>query len=120
MSHSNNPAAFLDGDGDLLDDFEAEAFEGGDVHGGVGEQADALDAEVGEDLSAEADGAEDAAGAGLGGFAGAEFAVEDEAAGLRGIDVAGRDDAAGGKGCVKRFRIWRLWSMAKPREVLWR
>ncbi len=40
-------AALFDGDGDLLDDFEAEAFEGGDVHGGVGEEADALDAEVG-------------------------------------------------------------------------
>jgi len=35
--------ALFDGDGDLLDDFEAEAFQGGDVHGGVREQADALD-----------------------------------------------------------------------------
>ncbi len=60
-----NARALFDGDGDLLDDFEAEAFEGGDVHGGIGEQADALDAEIGEDLAAEADGAEDAAGAGL-------------------------------------------------------
>jgi len=39
-------AAFLDGDGDLFDDFQAEAFEGGNVHGGVRQQADALDAEV--------------------------------------------------------------------------
>ena len=60
-----DPRALFDGDGDLLDDFEAEAFEGGDVHGRVREQADALDAEIGEDLAAEADGAEDAAGAGL-------------------------------------------------------
>ena len=75
-------AALFDGDGDLLDDFEAEAFEGGDVHGRVGEQTDALDAEVGEDLAAEADGAEDAAGAGLRAFAGAQFLMEDEAAGF--------------------------------------
>ena len=66
----------------MLDDFEAEAFEGGDVHGRVGEQADALNAQIGEDLAAEADGAQDAAGAGLGAFAGAQFLMEDEAAGL--------------------------------------
>jgi hypothetical protein len=39
--------ALFDWDGDLLDDFEAEALEGRDVHGGVGEEANALDAEVG-------------------------------------------------------------------------
>ena len=69
-------ATFLDGDGYLLDNFEAEAFEGGDVHGGVGEQADALDSQVGQDLAAEADGAEDAAGAGLLAFAGAQFLMQ--------------------------------------------
>ena len=92
-----SPGAFFDGDGDLLDDFEAEAFEGGDVHGGVGEQADALDAEIGEDLAAEADGAEDAAGAVLGSLSGAKLAMEDEAAGLGGIDIAGRNHAPGAK-----------------------
>ena len=85
LSSSADAGALFDGDGDLLDDFEAEAFEGGDVHGGVGEQADALDAEVGEDLAAEADGAEDASGAVLRAFAGAEFLMEDEAAGFRGL-----------------------------------
>jgi hypothetical protein len=74
--------ALFDRNRHLLDDFEAEAFEGGDVHGRVREQADALDAEVGEDLAAEADGAQDAAGAGLGAFAGAQFLMEDEAAGM--------------------------------------
>ena len=76
-----NAGALLDGDRHLLDDFEAEAFEGGDVHGRVGEQADALDSQIGEDLAAEADGAQDAAGAGLGAFAGAQFLMQDEAAG---------------------------------------
>lgn len=66
----------------MLDDFEAEALEGGDVHGGVGEEADALDAKVGEDLAAEADGAKDASGAVLRAFAGAELLMENEAAGF--------------------------------------
>ena len=57
--------ALFDGDGDLLDDFEAEALEGRDVHGGVGEEADAANTQVGQDLAAEADGAEDSAGSGL-------------------------------------------------------
>jgi len=100
--------ALLDGDGDLLDDLQAEAFEGGDVHGGVGEEPDALDAEVREDLAAEADSAEDAAGAVLSGFTGAEFAVQDEAAGLGRIDIAGRDRAAGRERGVKGFRRKRL------------
>ena len=78
----SDAGAFLDGDGYLLDDFEAEALESGDVHWRVGEQADALDAEVGEDLPAEADGAEDASGAVLRAFAGAQFLMENEAAGF--------------------------------------
>ncbi len=73
--------AFFYGDGDLLDNFEAEAFQCGNVHGSVGEQADALDAKVGKDLAAEADGAEDAAGAGLRALTGAELLVEDEPVG---------------------------------------
>ena len=71
-----DPRAFFDRDGDLLDNFEAEAFKGGDVHGRVGEEANALDAEVGEDLAAEADGAEDAAGAGLLAFARTQFLMQ--------------------------------------------
>ena len=61
------------------------------MHGGVGEEADALDTQVGQDLAAEADGAEDAAGAGLGAFAGAQLLMVDEAAGLLRI---GRDRGA--------------------------
>src|SRR5580692_663843 len=57
--------ALFYGNGDLLDDFEAEAFEGGNVHRGVGQQADALDAKVGKDLATESDGAENSTGAGL-------------------------------------------------------
>ncbi len=88
------------------------------MHGGVGEQADALDAEVGEDLAAEADGAEDAAGAGLGAFAGAQLLMEDEAAGLS----AGRGASAGtaAPSGLNGERGRGVWSMAKPREVLWR
>jgi len=74
--NGSDAGALFDGDGDLLDDFQAEAFEGGDVHGGVREQADALDSQVGEDLAAEADGAQDAAGAGLLAFAGAQFLMQ--------------------------------------------
>ena len=66
----------------MLDDFKSEAFEGGDVHGRVGEEADALDPQIRQDLAAEADGAEDAASAGLCAFAGAQFLMEDEAAGM--------------------------------------
>lgn len=42
-----NAGAVFYGDGDLLYDFQAETFQRGDVHGGVGEEADALDAKVG-------------------------------------------------------------------------
>ncbi len=64
------------------------------MHGGVGEQADAVDAEVGEDLAAEADGADDAAGAILCSFAGAELLVQDDAAGVM------RDAAEGAGFCA--------------------
>ena len=43
------------GDWDLLDDFDAEAFEAGYFARVIGEQADALEVEVGEDLRADAD-----------------------------------------------------------------
>ena len=49
------------------------------MHGRIRQQADAVNAEVGEDLAAESDGAEDAAGAGLRAFARAQFLMEDEA-----------------------------------------
>ena len=49
------------------------------MHGRVRQQADALDSEVGEDLAAEADGAEDAAACGPASPHGAQFLVEDEA-----------------------------------------
>ena len=107
--------AFFHRNRHLLDDFEAEAFEGRDVHGRVGEQADALDAEVGEDLAAEADGAQDAAGAGLGAFAGAQFLMQDEAAGMfarvaRRRRQRPRAESAGAG----------VWSISNPREVLCR
>jgi len=51
------------------------------MHGGVGEEADSLDAEVGEDLTAETDGAENAAGTGLRTLAGTDLLMEEEAAG---------------------------------------
>jgi len=41
-------------DGELLDDFEAVAFEADDFFGVVGEQADAAQAEIAEDLGAHA------------------------------------------------------------------
>jgi hypothetical protein len=101
------------------------------VHGGVREQADALDAEVGEDLAAEADGAEDAAGAGLGAFAGAQLLMEDEAAGLLrcgsdgmlslpGLNRAAGMVAARTAAPSELNGAAVVWSMAKPREVLWR
>ena len=45
----------------MLDDFEAEALEGGDVHGRVREQADALNSQIRQNLAAQADGAQNAA-----------------------------------------------------------
>ena len=50
-----------DGDGDLLYDFEAKAFEGWDVQWGVAEQTNTADAEVEEDLAAESYSAQGAA-----------------------------------------------------------
>lgn len=41
-------------DGDLLDDFEVMAFESDDLSGVVGHQADFADAEIGDDLGADA------------------------------------------------------------------
>ncbi len=41
-----------EGDGELLDDFESVSCEADDFFGVVGEEADAADAEVVEDLSA--------------------------------------------------------------------
>ncbi len=61
----SHAGALFNRDRNLLDDFQPEALERGYVHGSIGEQADALDAEIGENLAAETDGAQDAAGAGL-------------------------------------------------------
>jgi len=91
-----NPGALFYGDGHLLYDFEAEAFQRWDVHGGVRQQADPLNAKVGEDLAAEADGAEDAAGTGLRALARAELLVQEEAVG------GCRCDAVR-KGCAARI-----------------
>jgi hypothetical protein len=85
----------------LLDDFHVEALEGGDVGGGVGEKADFVDAEVGENLAAETHLAKNAlmlafvvAGPGLALFRGeAGFAMEDDAVRIDGaVDV---ESAAG-------------------------
>ena len=74
------------------------------MHGGVGEEADALDAEIGEDLAAEADGAEDASAAGLGAFAGAQFLMEDEATGIERSGAGGCSGAFGAKCRRERIR----------------
>jgi hypothetical protein len=74
-------------DGDVLDDFDAEALERGDMGGVVGEQADLADAEVGEDLAAETDLAEDALGVARGDV-------------LAGVAVAAMEEEAGGCGVV--------------------
>ena len=65
----------------LLDDLEAEAFQRGNVHGRVRQQANTLDAEVGENLAAEADGAEDAPGAGLRPLPAAQLLVQHQGVG---------------------------------------
>ena len=96
----------------LLHDFQAKALERRDVHGRVGEQPDPLDAEVGEDLAAEADGAKDAPGAILRSFAVAKLAMQDEAAAI------GIATAAGVTG--RRAEEAGVWSIANPREVLCR
>src|SRR5208283_2692108 len=106
---SSDAGAFFDWDGDLLDDFEAKALEGGDVHRGVRQEPNALDAEVGEDLAAEADSAKDAAGAGLGAFAGAQLLVEDEAGGWL-LGLPGGNSRAFGR------KNWRRRSGRKGRS----
>ena len=74
----------VEGDGDLLDDFYAETLQRRDVGAVVGEQPDFVDAEVGENLAAESDLAEDALVAVVGAFDSAAVAVEAETAGLDG------------------------------------
>jgi len=61
-------------DGNLFDNFDVEALEGWDVRGRIGEEPDFVDAEVGEDLAAESDLAEDALVVAVF-FAGAWFAL---------------------------------------------
>ena len=100
----------------LLDDFEAEAFQRGNVHRRIRQQADALDAEVGENLAAEADGAEDAPGAGLRAFAGAQLLVQNEAVGGCGEHAVRKRRSAWLEGAVTAG----VWSISKPREVLCR
>ena len=70
----------LEVDGDALYDLDAEALQGGDVLGVVGEQADLADAEVGDDLAAEAYLAEDAL---VGGAEGFGFGAADRCGGCR-------------------------------------
>ena len=72
-------------DGDALHDLDAEALQGWDVFRVVGEQADFADAEVGDDLAAEAYLAEDAlvGGAEGFGFGAAGGAVDAELRGVR-------------------------------------
>ena len=86
------------------------------MHGRVGEQADALDAEVGEDLTAEADGAQDAACTGLRALAGAKLLVQDKAVGCGGETPSERAVPPRLKGETTPAVL----SMSKPREVLWR
>jgi hypothetical protein len=109
--------AFFYGDGDLFDDLQAEAFEGGDMHGGVGEETDALDTEVGKNLAAQPDGAEDAAGAGLGAFTGAQFLMEDEAGGGGVRSRDGEDRAARLESCLGCGRVVDLESAGRVVEV---
>ena len=56
LAHSDGHA----GNRDLLDDFDFETLERGNVSRGIGEQADLVDAEVGEDLAAETNLSKDA------------------------------------------------------------
>jgi hypothetical protein len=90
-------------DGDLLDDLDAEAVQSGHVRGVVGEQTDAGDAEVGEDLAAEAGLAQDALRRGGGGDAAAVevqamcLLVDPEAA-LGVVEVDERSAADAGDG----------------------
>ncbi len=74
-------------DGNVFDDLNTEALERGDVGGVVGEQADLAYAEVGEDLAAEADLAEDALGVARGCL-------------LAGVALTAMEEKAGGCGVV--------------------
>ena len=47
-------SGFLFGDGDGVDDFDAEPFEPDDFAGVIGEEADGVEVEIGEDLGSDA------------------------------------------------------------------
>ena len=67
------------------------------MHGCVGEEPDSLDAEVGEDLAAQTDGAENAATASLRSLAAAELLMEEEAAGWCDRNTIGECRSSGRK-----------------------
>ena len=67
----------------LLDDLQAKALQSGNVHGCIREQADAPDAQVGQDLAAQADGAQNASAAGLRAFARAQLLMQNQPPALR-------------------------------------
>ena len=84
------------------------------MHGRVREQADALDAEVGEDLAAEADGTEDAARARLRALTAAQLLVEDQV-------VGGGRETPSERAVPLRLKgeaTAAVLSISKPREVL--
>ena len=87
------------------------------MHGGVRQQPDALNAQVRENLAAQADGSQNAPGARLRTFARAQFLVQNKPSGFRLRDAHGSAAAPPGS---KALAAAGVWSISKPREVLCR
>jgi len=71
------------------------------VHGSIREKPDPADAEVREDLAAKSNSSQNAAAAGLGTLAGAQFLVKNNAAGVLFTLIGGHNRATRAERCCR-------------------
>ena len=115
--HGADPAALLNRDRNLLHDLQSETFQGRNVHGCIRKQANALDAQIRQNLPAETNGAQNAPAPVLRALARAQFLVQDQArAAPSAATPAGIAAPPGSKG----EGSFGVWSISNPREVLCR
>lgn len=76
---SECPAAFFHRNRHLLHDFQPKAFQRGDVHRCIGQQANPLDAKIGKNLATQADGPQNAPRPRLLTLTGAQLLMQDDA-----------------------------------------
>ena len=100
----------------MLDDFQAETLQRRNVHGRIRQEPNALDAEIRENLPAQADGTQNPSGSRLAALSGTQFLVQHDPAA---VVVRSCRLAAAPPGS-KTWNAAGSWSISKPREVLCR